>query len=102
MLFADVDECQQAGGLYGHHCHSNTRCVNVLGSYVCQCLDGYARRDKFNCAEVGMLLGSLDSLISFQVNPPNQLVFEIKLLGNKPFCMFCKSLRYFKILVSLI
>ncbi|XP_037967933.2 protein kinase C-binding protein NELL1 isoform X2 [Plutella xylostella] len=48
----DVDECQQAGGLYGHHCHSNTRCVNVVGSYVCQCLPGYARRDKFNCVEV--------------------------------------------------
>lgn len=49
---SDVDECQQAGGLYGHHCHSNTRCVNVFGGYVCQCLPGYTRRDKFSCVEV--------------------------------------------------
>lgn len=50
--FTDVDECQEAGGLNGHHCHSNTRCVNVVGGYVCQCLPGYTRRDKFNCVEV--------------------------------------------------
>ncbi|KAH9638236.1 hypothetical protein HF086_013674 [Spodoptera exigua] len=33
----DVDECQRAGGLDGHHCHSNTRCVNVVGGYVDEC-----------------------------------------------------------------
>ncbi|VVC89806.1 unnamed protein product [Leptidea sinapis] len=54
----DVDECQQAGGLYGHHCHSNTRCVNVVGGYVCQCLTGYSRRDKFNCVECSNTPGS--------------------------------------------
>lgn len=48
----DVDECQVAGDVNGHHCHSNTRCVNVVGGYVCQCLSGYTRRDKFNCVEV--------------------------------------------------
>jgi len=49
---ADVDECQQEGGLEGHHCHSNTRCVNTNGSYICECLPGYRRLDKFNCVEL--------------------------------------------------
>ncbi|PSN32075.1 Protein kinase C-binding protein NELL1 [Blattella germanica] len=48
----DVDECQQEGGLEGHHCHSNTRCVNTNGSYICECLPGYRRLDKFNCVEL--------------------------------------------------
>ena len=49
---ADIDECQQEGGLEGHHCHSNTRCVNTNGSYICECLPGYRRLDKFNCVEM--------------------------------------------------
>ncbi|XP_044017973.1 protein kinase C-binding protein NELL1-like isoform X4 [Aphidius gifuensis] len=48
----DVDECKQQGGSNGHHCNANTKCVNVLGSYVCDCLPGYHRLDKFNCAEL--------------------------------------------------
>ncbi|XP_063224126.1 protein kinase C-binding protein NELL1-like isoform X2 [Bacillus rossius redtenbacheri] len=48
----DVDECLQEGGEEGHHCHSNTRCVNTHGSYVCECLPGYRRQDKFNCVEM--------------------------------------------------
>nr|XP_050857702.1 protein kinase C-binding protein NELL1-like isoform X4 [Vespula vulgaris] len=48
----DVDECKQQGGSEGHHCNANTRCVNVIGSYTCECLPGYHRVDKFNCAEL--------------------------------------------------
>ncbi|XP_015593376.1 protein kinase C-binding protein NELL1 isoform X4 [Cephus cinctus] len=48
----DVDECKQQGGSEGHHCNANTRCVNVVGSYTCECLPGYDRVDKFNCAEL--------------------------------------------------
>lgn len=51
-IISDIDECQQEGGLNGHHCHSNTKCVNTVGSYVCECLPGYRRVDKFNCAEI--------------------------------------------------
>lgn len=51
-FFLDIDECLSEGGLYGHHCHLHTRCTNIVGSYVCQCEDGYARYDKFNCIEV--------------------------------------------------
>ncbi|XP_049293599.1 protein kinase C-binding protein NELL1-like isoform X3 [Anopheles funestus] len=48
----DVDECTQQGGLNGNHCHLNTRCVNTFGSYICECLPGYRRQDKFNCVEM--------------------------------------------------
>jgi hypothetical protein len=48
----DIDECAQKGGLNGNHCHSNTRCVNTFGSYVCECLPGYRSYDKFNCIEI--------------------------------------------------
>ncbi|XP_050460759.1 protein kinase C-binding protein NELL1-like isoform X2 [Cataglyphis hispanica] len=48
----DVDECKQQGGSDGHHCNANTRCVNVIGSYTCECLPGYHRVDKYNCAEL--------------------------------------------------
>lgn len=52
IIILDIDECQQEGGLEGHHCHSNTKCVNTPGSYICECLPGYRRVDKFNCAEL--------------------------------------------------
>uniref|UniRef100_A0A182MN14 EGF-like domain-containing protein n=1 Tax=Anopheles culicifacies TaxID=139723 RepID=A0A182MN14_9DIPT len=48
----NVDECTQQGGLNGNHCHLNTRCVNTFGSYICECLPGYRRQDKFNCVEM--------------------------------------------------
>ncbi|XP_076294760.1 protein kinase C-binding protein NELL1 isoform X5 [Lasioglossum baleicum] len=48
----NVDECAQQGGSEGHHCNANTKCVNVIGSYTCECLPGYHRVDKFNCAEL--------------------------------------------------
>ncbi|XP_046142861.1 protein kinase C-binding protein NELL1-like isoform X4 [Osmia bicornis bicornis] len=48
----DIDECKQQGGSEGHHCNANTKCVNVIGSYTCECLPGYHRVDKFNCAEL--------------------------------------------------
>ncbi|XP_049825939.1 protein kinase C-binding protein NELL2-like isoform X2 [Aethina tumida] len=47
----DIDECKQEGGLEGHHCNHNTRCVNTPGSYKCECLEGYRPVDKFNCVE---------------------------------------------------
>lgn len=50
---SDIDECAQQGDPYGNHCHlKNTRCVNMNGSYICECLPGYRRIDKFSCAEV--------------------------------------------------
>ncbi|CAH1106288.1 unnamed protein product [Psylliodes chrysocephalus] len=48
----DTNECDREGGLDGHHCHQNTICVNTPGSYLCQCLPGYRRIDRFNCAEL--------------------------------------------------
>ena len=34
-MFADVDECMNSP------CDINANCTNVVGSYTCQCLDGY-------------------------------------------------------------
>lgn len=58
---ADIDECAQQGGQFGNHCHLNTVCENTSGSYVCNCLPGYRRVDKFNCAEINECAASLHS-----------------------------------------
>nr|CAH7721016.1 unnamed protein product [Callosobruchus chinensis] len=51
-MCTDIDECAMEGGEVGHHCHSNTVCVNTVGSYRCDCPEGYEQVDKFGCAEV--------------------------------------------------
>ncbi|XP_039605153.1 protein kinase C-binding protein NELL1-like [Polypterus senegalus] len=43
----DIDEC--AGEM--HYCHANTVCVNLPGSYRCDCISGYIRVDDFSCTE---------------------------------------------------
>ena len=43
--FADIDECQEIGGKYGHHCHGNMKCVNTVGSYKCTCLSGHSQSE---------------------------------------------------------
>lgn len=50
--FSDINECLERGGQKGHHCNMNTKCVNVYGSYECECLRGYAQSDKWNCVEI--------------------------------------------------
>lgn len=57
----DIDECAQQGGQFGNHCHLNTVCENTIGSYVCNCLPGFRRIDKFNCAEFNECLAGLHS-----------------------------------------
>ena len=49
LVYSDRDECSQRGGRHGHHCHSNTVCVNTPGSFECQCLPGFSRIDQFTC-----------------------------------------------------
>ncbi|XP_075703255.1 protein kinase C-binding protein NELL1-like, partial [Rhinoderma darwinii] len=34
-----------------HYCQANTVCVNLPGSYRCDCLPGYTRVDDFSCTE---------------------------------------------------
>ena len=48
-MCADIDECATEGGKFGHHCHSNTVCVNTVGSYQCQCHAGHNRLDAYTC-----------------------------------------------------
>ena len=40
----DLDECKLKINL----CDSNARCININGSYICQCDDGYSG-DGFHC-----------------------------------------------------
>ncbi|KAM3919670.1 protein kinase C-binding protein NELL1 isoform 2-T2 [Leptodactylus fuscus] len=43
----DIDECAAKM----HYCQANTVCVNLPGSYRCDCLPGYTRVDDFSCTE---------------------------------------------------
>eukprot|EP00079_Xenopus_tropicalis_P031382 XP_017945153.1 PREDICTED: protein kinase C-binding protein NELL1 [Xenopus tropicalis] len=43
----DIDECAAKM----HYCHANTVCVNLPGSYRCDCVPGYIRVDDFSCTE---------------------------------------------------
>lgn len=38
VLFADVDECSNSEM---HDCHALARCVNIFGSFQCECAEGY-------------------------------------------------------------
>jgi Calcium-binding EGF domain len=38
LLVVDVDECN---GIGTNKCSSEAACVNIPGSYLCQCADGY-------------------------------------------------------------
>ena len=42
--FLDLDECT----LHKDICHKNADCVNVIGSYKCQCVTGF-NGNGFNC-----------------------------------------------------
>lgn len=48
----DIDECSQKGDIDGNHCRQNTKCVNTIGSYTCECLPGYQRHTSFSCTEI--------------------------------------------------
>lgn len=52
LHLTDIDECKHLGDPNGNHCRSNTRCVNTNGSYICECLPGYQRVDRFHCTEI--------------------------------------------------
>ena len=45
----DVDECLTEGGLNGHHCLRNSKCRNTIGSYKCECDDGFVDYDGYQC-----------------------------------------------------
>ena len=37
MIFLDYDECDSGD----HGCDTNALCTNTIGSYACDCVDGY-------------------------------------------------------------
>ena len=42
-LYTDIDECSEDI----HFCNNNNYCVNTIGSYRCQCNDGYRGNGTF-------------------------------------------------------
>lgn len=44
--YADIDECQSGS----FSCHAQAECVNVPGSYDCNCLPGYTGDGQQTCA----------------------------------------------------
>nr|CAI5828322.1 unnamed protein product [Callosobruchus analis] len=69
----NIDECAMEGGEVGHHCHSNTVCVNTVGSYRCDCPDGYEQVDKFGCAEVDEWIAAPSNLLLNQADRPEMV-----------------------------
>jgi len=70
----DVDECRVYEGSLCHH-----RCVNVPGSYRCECLPGYAlQEDAFTCAR-----GKADSPIRWL---PPDVIYGPAFPPGSPIC----------------
>ena len=42
--FEDIDECEEEIS----NCHTNAECINAIGNYSCQCVQGYFG-DGFSC-----------------------------------------------------
>lgn len=47
-LFVDVDECHSSSV---SPCHPDAKCVNLMGSFKCECQPGYCG-DGFNCLDI--------------------------------------------------
>ncbi|OCT83613.1 hypothetical protein XELAEV_18021755mg [Xenopus laevis] len=61
---SDIDECAAKM----HYCHSNTVCVNLPGSYRCDCVSGFIRVDDFSCTAAAP--GRDKGLSGFSPNVP--------------------------------
>lgn len=44
-----MDECD----LMQAECHEKARCINMVGSYRCECIDNYVGDGKSECRYVG-------------------------------------------------
>ena len=64
----DIDECQQVGGRHGHHCSDNTVCVNLEGSYRCDCLPGHSRLDSYECTGTASLAYTITPLAPVSIS----------------------------------
>ena len=58
----NINECNETN--VSQNCTElNEVCVDTIGSYVCQCLDGYERNDTDHCGKIFLSYGPLkDSL----------------------------------------
>ena len=47
-LYLDIDECWSGSD----DCHDNANCTNTIGSYTCQCWEGFTGNG-IDCAGIG-------------------------------------------------
>ena len=53
-IISDVDECSQSVSV----CHQHAECTNTIGSYSCQCKQGFLGDGTQNCAGACYLKGT--------------------------------------------
>ena len=51
-IIADIDECSDTESLAAADCSTNSECINLPGSYTCQCKHGYHGTADFCIGEV--------------------------------------------------
>ena len=47
VFFTDIDEC--GSGFY--HCDENADCIDIVGSYICDCKEGYTGNGE-TCSDI--------------------------------------------------
>ncbi|KAK3738131.1 hypothetical protein RRG08_027744 [Elysia crispata] len=48
----NIDECKENTDGKRRNCSSISKCQNLLGSYRCECYDGYIQVDSFTCKDI--------------------------------------------------
>ena len=66
---ADIDECLQGS----NNCHDNAICINLMGSYRCECKPGYSGNG-FIC--IGKLL-IVHDVYNIHITVPLTLTFSL-------------------------
>ena len=77
LIQTDIDECTSGS----FSCHARAQCVNVLGSYTCRCLPGYAGNGAINCYGKRTFLAMFESQREFTpIVPSSNLLFFFLIL----------------------
>ena len=85
ILSSDINECEEMFD----NCDSDAQCIDTIGSYNCECYDGY-EGDGFNCSSMLTLLGTnmhhLTCIISVQFVDINECIQDLSECDNNAQC----------------